>query len=265
MRMALVCLCASSALAGPWTKGPGEAYLKLSGDLYSADATFEPDGTKVQTDYLGVTSALYAEVGLGADLQALLYLPHRVARNQRPDGDRFLSASGGDARVGLQYGLPLPFPVSASLTAKVPLYDVNEPGGFEHGAFPAAGDGQLDFDLKLAAGHTFGRLGVQLEAGHRFRTETYVGEGTGLSYVDALLGSAELSVRAFARVWVALRGEVVLPYSEDGRSKGGVSLGPKIYAPVWKGVALEADGGFEAWTRHASEGLRAALGVSYNL
>lgn len=260
-------LLPAAAHAGPWTKAPGELYVKLSEGAFIAGEYVDPAGnTADDVEYLGLTTALYAEAGVLPGLQIQLYLPHVVARNSyAASGDRYLSFGGGDARVGAQYALPLPWsaPVAARLDVKIPMYDLTEPGGLEGPLFPARGDGQVDVDGWLSAGGSAGALYGFAELGYRHRTAAYPGGDPGLTFADSLLGYGQLGYTVGASVIVALNAQAVVPLEDDGRTKGYATVGPSVYAPIGAGIALEAYGDATVWARAASAGYSAILGVSY--
>ncbi len=264
-RFAALMLLASVAFAGPWTRGPGQAYVKVEAGLFLADEFIDVSGQASDSNYSGRTGSLYAEVGLVDDLQAVVSLSHVVGINERPNGNEYLSAGGGDALLGLQWTSPwLDFPHAVRVDAKIPLYEAQAPRGQEGAFFPAAGDGQVDSTIWLSAGNGFGDAYGFLEVGHRFRTEIFNGDGEGRSYVDCFAATGQLG---YTRWGVTLAGNVsaVVPYDDNGMTRGTLDVGPSLYARVGGGVALEARYGYLAWTRHASPGQAAGVGVSYDL
>ncbi len=258
-------LLASSAAAGPWSKSGGELYVKLSEGAFIAGEYVAPSGeTEDDVDYLGLTTALYAEVGLAKGVQVQLYLPHVVARNAyTASGDRYLTFGGGDARVGAQYSPPLPFPAAVRLDVKVPLYDVTEPGGLEGDLFPARGDGQVDVDGWLSAGGSAGDLFGFGELGWRHRTAAYPGGDAGLDFADSALAYGQLGYKLGGWFIVALNAQAVVPVEDDGRTKGYATAGPSVYAPVGGGLAVEGYADATLWAQAASRGYSVILGVSY--
>ena len=188
-----------------------------------------------------------------------------VGRNERPNGTEYLRASGGDAVLGLQWSSPwLAVPHAARLDAKVQLYDAQGPRGQEAAFFPAPGDGQLDGTLWLSVGDGWGDAYGYLELGHRLRTEVFVGDGEGRSYGDGFVAQGQLGYTRWG-VTAAVNLATTLPYTDDGVTKGTVDLGPSLLARVGAGFAIEARYGHLVWTRHASSGQAAGLGVSYEL
>ncbi len=256
MRRLLPLLLVTSAWAGPWTRGPGEAYLKLEQGLFVADEYVNPSGQSPRgSEYFGTTTSLYAEVGLGAGLQAVLLLPWQVAVNTRPGGNRYLRSGGGDASAALQWSSPwLDLPHALRLDVKVPLYDTT-PSSQEGTFFPNAGDGQLDGTLWLSAGGSAGALYGLGEVGYRLRTE---------GFGDSIPWFGQVGYRLWGIIFAA-NVSGVAPLVEDDMTKGYLDLGPSIYAPVGGGLALEARYGATLWATHASKGHGAGLGVSYDL
>lgn len=258
-------ICASAAWAGPWTKAAGQAYVKVEEGLFLADEFIDPLGQTTDSTYRGTTTSVYAEVGLGAGLQAVLAVAHVVGVNERPNGTEYLSAGGGDASLGVQWSSPwLGFPHAVRVDAKVPLYDAAPPRGQEGANFPAAGDGQVDVTAWLSAGGGFGDAYGFVEVGHRFRTEVFAGDGEGRVYGDSFAAYGQLG---YTRWGVTLAGNVsaVVPYQEDEVTRGILDVGPSLYARVGGGVAVEARWGYLVWTEHAAPGQAAGLGVSYDL
>ncbi len=258
-------LLVASAHAGPWSKSAGELYVKLSGGAFLAGEYVDPAGRSADdVDFLGITTALYAELGLAERLHLVVYVPHVVARNAfAGTGDRYLSYGGGDARVGAQYSPPLPFPAAIRIETKVPLYDLSEPGGLEGPLFPARGDGQIDVDGWLAAGGSAGALYGFAELGYRHRTATYTGGDMDQDYAGSALAYGQLGYTFGPSIIVALNAQAVVPLEDDGRTKGYATVGPSIYAPVGGGLALEGYYDATLWARAASRGQTVILGVSY--
>lgn len=257
------------ATAGPWTRDAGGVYAKLSEGFFLADEYIDPTGLAADdVAYLGATTALYAEIGLADGLQLALYLPHVVARNTYDTtGDRYLSLGGGDGRLGVQYSPRLTsFPAALRVDAKIPMYDVAEPGGPEHALFPARGDGQLDVDLWLSLGGSLDALPLYgfVEIGHRLRTAIYPGDGGSLDYADGLITYAQAGYTLWRGIVLAANAQAVVPYADDGRTKGYATIGPSVYAPITAGWAVELYFDATVWARAASRGQTAIVGVSYS-
>ena len=265
-RSGTLLLLAAMAHAGPWTRGAGEAYVKVEEGVFLADEYVDPRGqSQADSSYTGTTTTLYAEVGLGADFQAVISVPHVVGRNERPNGTEYLSSSGGDATFGLQWSSPwLDWPHALRVDAKVPLYDAKGSLGQEAQYFPAAGDGQVDATVWLSVGDGWGDAYGFAEVGHRFRTEIFAGDGEDRRYGDGFAANGQLGYTLWG-VTAAANLSAVVPYEEDDSTKGTVDVGPSIYARVGAGLALEARYGLLVWTRNASPGQAAGVGVSYDL
>lgn len=265
-RSGTLLLLAAVAHAGPWTRGAGEAYVKVEEGVFLADEYVDTRGvSQADSTYRGTTTTLYAEVGVGGGLQAVVSIPHVVGRNERPNGNEYLSAGGGDATFGLQWSSPwLGWPHAVRVDAKVPLYDAEGPRGQEAQYFPAAGDAQLDATVWLSVGDGWGDAYGFAEVGHRFRTEVFVGDGEDRAYGDGLAAYGQLGYTRWG-VTLAANLSAVVPYEEDETTKGTVDVGPSIYARVGAGFALEARYGLLVWTRNASAGQAAGVGVSYDL
>lgn len=273
-KMAAMVLAVAAALAtapqvhaGPWTKSLGELYVKVGEGFFFSDSYRDSDGQIVTGDneYLGATTSVYFEVGVWKGLHVWGYLPHVVGINDNLSTMRqTLNAGGGDALLGLQYTPPfkLPLPVAAKLEFKVPFYDVAEvPSGFA-----AAGDGQLDVTFWLSAGGSIDSLKLFFfgEVGYRHRTEHYVGDGSTASYVDGFGFFASVGYKLFGKYIVALNSGGIIPFEEDDFTKGYVTIGPALYIPVYKGLALEASFDPMIYTnRNASPGMGFSVGVSY--
>jgi hypothetical protein len=255
------------AAAGPWTRDAGQAYVKLSSGVYWADAFAGSDGAVVDgVAYQGLSQTVYAEVGLAKNVQLLLYLPHQTATNDFEGYGRFRSAALGDAKLGVQVGLPLPFPVALRTEMKIPLYDAAEPSGAQRASFPLLGDGQMDVNLWVSAGGSIPGLPMYgfVEVGHQVRTDAAFGEGLNRSFGDGLLGAAQLGIDVYGGVILAANANAVLPYADEPGTKAYVTAGPSIYAPFWRGLAFEAAFDTTPWARYSARGMALSLGLSWN-
>lgn len=258
-----------SAQAGPWTKSLGQAYVKVWEGVFLSDSFVGSDG-RVQsgTDHVSFTTALYAEVGIWDRLHLQLFVPHVVGRNTFESGSRYLALGGGDLLAGLQWSSPwIPIPHGIRVEAKVPMYDVARVKGFEATRFPARGDGQVDFTLWLTVGGSIPNLPIYLygEIGHRFRTEVFIGEGAERAYQDSFAYQGQIGVTPFAGIVFAGNVTGVQPYAgDDLLTKAYLNLGVSIYAPVWRGLALEANFDGTVYAKNSAPGLSFGGGISYN-
>lgn len=263
----LLLLGAADAGAGPWTKNLGQVYVKLNEGFFLADSYLDASGQVIEgTDYLGLTTSLYFEVGVWRGLQVWGYLPHVVARNSFDDGSRFLQAGGGDALVGLQVTpIQLPFPWAVKLEVKLPMYDVGGIEGSLAPNFPASGDGQVDLTFYLSAGASLGSIPLYAfgEVGYRHRTEAYIGTGDTRSFGDGFAFFAQVGYTFFDRVLVALNSGGIIPFQNDGVTKAYVTLGPALVVPIWRGLAAEASFDPVIHARASSPGYGFGFGLSY--
>lgn len=260
----------SAAWAGPWSKSAGQLYLKAWEGAYLANGFVGRDGRFQEgADHLSLTSALYGEVGVWDRLQVQAFLPYVIGRNTFDSGNRFLAAGGGDLLLGAQWSPALQlFPAALRLEGKVPLYDVAQPKGYAAAQFPLRGDGQIDLTAWASVGLPPLDLPLYafVEFGYRLRTEAFIGEGApSRSFADSLVTNAQVGLTPIGRFVFAANVGGVLPLADDAYTKGYLSLGLSVYAPVWEGLALEAN--FDALTlaKNSANGLSFGLGVSYAL
>ena len=264
---ALLALCAGPAVAGPWTQNDKQVYIKLGESVFVSDAFRDARGRLVDgVDYLGLTSALYFELGLMDGLHLQAYLPHTIASNTFANGNTYASAGGGDLTLGLQASVPnVDLPHGLRVTIKTPLYDVTGISGREARFFPQLGDGQIDTTLWLTVGTSIPDTSLFgfIEAGHQFRSERYVGGGNGVSYNDSLAGFAQVGGAVFNDVLLLANSSLIMPYGEDEVTKGYLTLGPAIYWPIGGGYAIEANYDPILWAVNSAEGYSVSLGVSF--
>lgn len=271
LTLTLLLTAARPAAAGPWTKGMGEFYVKAGEGFYFADTYRDASGNLLPgVDYLSATSSLYFEVGVYKGLHVWGYLPYVVADNTFEDSSRWRRASGGDAKLGLQYTphfVTLPFPAAVKLDFKVPFYDVNGVVGSYPTKFPAPGDGQLDVTFWLSAGGSLGSIPLFFfgEVGYQIRTEAFVGTGPfSAAFGDGFAFYGQVGYTFFDWAVLAINTGGVIPFEEDNYTKGYVTLGPSVYVPIYKGLAAEASFDPMIYTnRNAAPGLGFSLGLSF--
>jgi hypothetical protein len=266
-----------AALAGPWVKAPGHAYLKAGYSQFSADSFVQPDGTTVQgTRYVGHTSSLYGEVGLTEGLQAVLSAPFVGSRNI-VDEVSYINRWAGDLGAGLEVGHALgSTPVSLQLLAKIPLYDNNDLNTYGAAAtlFPAIGDGQVDLTALAAVGRGWSVGGVRgwvaAEAGYRHRTEWWLGDSSqpdrvlvdGVPWTTQLGYSPQIRSRDLG--WLSLGLGCINNLTADAVTKqyiqasvgGGLNLVGSLFAEVGYSTMV--------WTRTSAPGGGISLGLSLN-
>ncbi len=272
-RLYTTILCAAAALviaapaaAGPWSKSGGELYVKVGEGFFLADTYVDSSGTvRAGTDYLGASTFAYFEVGLAPRLQIQGYLPFTVAQNTFPDGVRYRQSGGADAIIGVQWSPPIPVTSAVRLDFKIPMYDVGGVEGPLANRFPAFGDGQVDITGWLSIGGSIPRtpMWVFAEAGHRFRTEGYIGEGDDREFLDSFVFAGQVGVNIKDRVFVAFSVSGVTPYESDAYTKAYLVLGPGAGVMLGKGFAIEASFDPIVWSRNSSMGIGFGFGVSY--
>lgn len=260
-------LCATQAIAGPWTQNDRQVYVKLGSSVFASNAFRDSSGRLIEgVDYLGLTSALYFELGLMDGLHLQAYVPHNVASNTYANGNQYLSAGGGDLTLGLQASVPnVDLPHGVRVTLKTPMYDITSIGGREAGFFPQRGDGQIDTTIWATIGSSVPDTSLFgfIEAGHMFRSERYVGAGNGVEYNDSLVGFAQVGGIAFHDVLLLANSSLVMPYGEDEVTKGYLTVGPAVYWPIGGGYAIEANYDPILWAVNSAEGYSVSLGVSF--
>ena len=253
------------AAAGPWVKAQGEAYVKGSANLFRATEYVAPGVEGSSLEYLGLTSSIYAEVGLFQGLQAIASVPWVTGRNlDRATGWRYRTSGLGDARIGLGLDVPkLELPASLSLVARVPLYDQS---GLEE-LHPQLGDENVDLDAIAAVGGSLplGDHGLWLaaEGGLRWRTgwaptgPASLDLGPGLPYL------AQVGLVPRWGGWLSVQGSglVDLGQGEDAKSYHG--LGAGLAVPLVRGLHLEVGGSRTYAARLSSLGWSAEAGLSY--
>lgn len=266
MRLIFLLALPTTALAGPWTRDAGQAYVKVSEGAFFADAFRDAEGRLQRgVDYLGLTTALYLELGLLEGLHLQLYLPHIVAINDfETVKSRYLSAGGGDAQLGLQAGLPLPIPAAVRGVLKVPLYDVGAIGGREADYFPQRGDGQIDVSLMISAGYSHHAFYGFAEVGHQIRTSRFTGTGSTVRYGDGLVWAAQVGWGGLGPT-LALNAGGVVPWADDLVTKAYTSVGPSVYWPVHGGLALELGYDRVVQATNSALGQGITLGLSHDL
>ena len=257
---------ASTSHAGPWSRSGGELYVKAGEGFFLADTYVDSSGTvREGTEYLGASTFAYFEVGLAPKLQIQGYLPFTVAQNTFADGVRYRQSGGGDALIGVQWSPPIPLTSAIRLDFKIPMYDVGGLEGPLASRFPAFGDGQLDITGWLSIGGSIPKTPVWVfaEAGHRFRTEGYIGEGDDREFLDSFVFGGQVGVNIHDRVFVAFSVSGVTPYKSDEVTKAYLVLGPGAGVMLGKGFAIEASFDPIIWSRNSSRGIGFGFGVSY--
>lgn len=279
-----ILVLALEAEAGPWVKDAGQAYVKAGYSRFAAGEYVDPTlgdsvsgGTTASTppEYVGHTHHLYAEVGLPGPLQAVVNLPFIGSRNTLGE-TVYVNRAFGDADVGLAAGHTFgSWPVSLTLSAKLPLYDNAELGayGYLAGRFPAIGDGQVDLQAMAAVGRGFAigsfRGWGAVEAGYRHRTEWWLGDSSApdRALLDGIPWRAQLGWSPQWRDrelgWVSLEGSGLQGLAHNASTKEWAQVGGGLGARLAQGLALEAGGAWLPWARSSSTGWSVSGGVSW--
>lgn len=113
------------AHGGPWVKGPGKAYVKVSGSSFTTDQVIDASGQHTTTPwtYSNQTLTTYVDVGIAPRLGLNLSLPLHVAENSY-EALRYQRTGLGDLGLGLNFAVfSGRCPVSVELGGSIPLYD----------------------------------------------------------------------------------------------------------------------------------------------
>lgn len=273
--VALGVLAPRAAEAGPWTKNLGQLYVKLNEGFFFSDSFVNAQGVVESngTDYLGATTSIYFEVGLWEGLQVQGLLPYTIGTNSREgEGRRARRAGGADFLIGLQYSPPLDLgalKLATRLELKIPLYDVGQRAtGIAEldNLFPALGDGQLDVTIWLVAGGSLpGPFYAWAEVGYRFRTEAFIGDGPGddRSFVDSVAWLGQAGWDFYKGMILMANFIGVVAVKDDIYTKSYITVGPGLYIPVYKGLALEANFDPIVYALNSAPGFSFGFGVSY--
>ena len=259
----------SVALAGPWTKGPGEAYVKFSQLYFTSNTFVDAQGNRVEgADYVATTSSLYAEVGVLENVHLQTFLPYIFSRNFFEEQDaNYANVGFGDALFGVQWTpVKTKVPWALKLETKVPLYDLGAVQGPQAIQFPALGDGQVDATLWAGVGASFYPVPVYAlaEVGYRYRSGLYPGEDNGRRYKDTAVLNAQVGATLFDdKVIVAANLNGAFALGDDAFTQSFLTVGPSVAVYVWKKLALEATTSPMIYSKNNSPGTTYSLGISY--
>ncbi len=266
-------LTAAPAAAGPWVRDPGHAYVKLGASRFTADEGFN-QGVSTGLAYEGITSSLYAEVGLPARLQLVAELPFVLGVNRSEAGVNYHNRTLGDSRLQLDWGAWEGLPLTLSLDAKLPLYTPLARQGadaqladFPQSAtrFPDPGDGNIDLTPKVQYGHSFHPLPAwaTAELGYRARLG---------GFTDGLWAAAGAGWFVWPEhVALGVYGNAVINLGQDDdpmvqATREFVYLQGYLLltaAPWVKDLGLTLSAGVLPWARNAAAGRDLGLGISY--
>ncbi len=251
--------------AGPWTKSTGEFYAKVGEGFYSADAFRTADGELISgTNYFSATTYLYAEYGLLDGLHLQTYIPFLAAQNKFSN-QTFSDRGLGDASIALQASpLKLALPTAFRLEAKIPMYSgdrsPNTPGGV-----PGRGDAQVDITAWLSAGGGFSSIPLYLYAdvGYQYRTQLTFSDTPRGPFSDGAVFIAQVGYNFFDRATLAVTSSGLLALNEDNISKSYITVGPSLFVPITKLIAVEADAYITPYSRNSADGWNLGLGISF--
>ena len=101
-------LLLTSAVAGPWVRGPGQAYVKVGASTFDAAVYDDPSvAEETPLDYTGQLATVYGEVGLVEGFQAVVQAAYAWGRNADLErGWVYRSRGLGDLGLGLVVDVP---------------------------------------------------------------------------------------------------------------------------------------------------------------
>ena len=249
-----ISLLSNTASAGPWTKSKGQFYGKAAQSIYLAHDTSG-------SGYVGHTTSLYGEVGLGRRVQLHGALPFTVASQSGADSIRHTKAGLADALAGLQWS-PFRIPFALAIETSLPLYSL---AGADADS-PSLGDGQLDQRMTASYGvyapalRTFASASV----GYQHRSTLYPGPRITdpPRFSDGIVFGAQIGRTFFNRPVLSLGAQGEVPFQADAVTRGHVATGLSAFVPLTKRFAVEAGAYLTPWARNASRGTSLSLGVS---
>lgn len=277
--MTLAGWLACAALAGPWTRDLGSYYAKAGADGYWAGSYQQPGvATRDEDRFLGQQYGVYGELGLSKAHPVQLSLGAPVSVGTlwfvRREGTGVAEGRAtvhrlGDLRVRPQVALHPDAPVALAVEVKLPLYRVDSVCD-EEPAFraicPRPGDGQVDVMPMLLGGLPFGDDAFgELGLGWLHRTETFVGEDSGLRFGDSVVVNAGGGVWAGPVLAMVKADANVAPWLDETTSATTsqvVRVGPAALVDVAEGVGLEARFQADLWAKNAARGLGFGVGIS---
>ncbi|HLG20879.1 MAG TPA: hypothetical protein VI895_13825 [Bdellovibrionota bacterium] len=190
---------APRAIAGAWTHEPNKFYVEASISYFQASESFDRDGNRrgvgllpdpqvpssifaglIPSTYEQLDASLYAEYGLPADFEAVLFFPFFRFSQQDSSVGEFDTTGIGDATVGMKYKwFERPWLVSAVMAeVGIPVGDEEAMGhvaGQNSQPIPL-GDGEWDYAIRFFASRSFHPVPAYVSAdfGYRFRTSSGV-------------------------------------------------------------------------------------------
>ena len=182
---------------GGWIRPAGGAYAKIGLTNVSTTRYYTLSGEAITTNrFTQQVVSVYAEVGLGHHLEAVLNFPaYRRAKFSTSTATQGI----GDAQVGLRYGvLRGAWPLAVSVAAELPTGNPDARGTNTNNsqleiALPT-GDGELNVWTRAALSHSFSsQVFATIEGGYNARTKGFTNQ---YSY------SAQVGYLAFGKAWL---------------------------------------------------------------
>lgn len=276
-----VVMVSQPALAGPWVKSTGELYAKLSASTFSSDTAYDVSGAQVDPGfvYSNRSYTLYAEAGLTQRLALTLNLPMIFSVNELNERVRVKNNGLGDLDLGAQFAIrdQGACPVSAKLTARVPLYQgivsdgstpgaaggepaPDDPQGLAVRFAPALGDGSIDVTPTISAGCSLYPFPgwVSAEVGPSLRLRGFGDGWVWSADVGAFVWPERVALTARAA------GQHRFTEANDRPTKSFVTLGAGLIVRLPANLALEAGASYVPQGAFVAPGVTWNLGVSFN-
>lgn len=255
------------ASAGPWAKGQGKHYLKLTFQHLSSDRLAQPNGVVLDIpDFTKDDLWLYGELGISESVNVIIDVPLVRSSNLHDVPDELPRTTGfGDVRAGLQWQFARrgSWVFAARGLLQAPTGDETKGDGL----LPT-GSGAWEGVGSLGAGTSIrgGRGWAYLEAGYQYRAQ---GLRDGATY------EAQFGWKIGDRLLLTANLRGVEPFSHEAPSTpigspAGLgdrvtytSYGPSAIVKLGRGVSAQFDveGAFN--TRNIAKGPLFRIGVSY--
>ncbi len=275
---ALLCsLSPTEAYAQAWIREPGAGFVELSVRSISGDASYDAHSVAqpLSDPFSATTVSLYAELGL---IERWLMLTAAGELYRRNAWDNQGTTQGlGDTRLGLWSGLiEGPLRLSAGAQLGLPTGDTSPTvSGGDASVAPLlpTGDGELDVEMGLVAGTSFGGEAwplqhyLVMQLGYHARTR---GITDGATYRVEL--GWRYPIGFLSRIWLITKvygleplGTPAPQFNFSGLGDGVqfTAIGLELRADLWQGLglALSAEGALRVVNIIAAPAFRA--GVSY--
>ncbi|WP_345115488.1 hypothetical protein [Hymenobacter algoricola] len=221
---------------GGWIRPAGGAYAKIGLTSVNTTRYYTLSGEALTTNrFSQQVASLYAEVGLGHHLEAIVNFPaYRRAKFSASTATQGI----GDAQLGLRYGVlrgawPLALSVAAELPTGNPKARGTNTGNSQLEIALPTGDGEFNVWTRAALSHSFSpKVYATLEAGYNARTEGFTNQYSYGGQVGYLLGKAWLTgtVRTLANVCAPRPGRLASIGIGEGVAYSTAALGANYAA-----------------------------------